>query len=433
MTSYRLRDLRWTLFVARRFLRNRRMTGSALPAALSIAGLGAGVMAIVVVLSVMNGFQMGFIEDILAIRSYHIRIDSPRPLASEKLAKLRALRNVAAVTPFREVQTLAAGGFSEYEPVTLRGIADPRETGDIDFLNQLDFESGVFSMDGPRVVMGVELADALGVVAGGAVRAVSLTSSAGSAVLTATVDLIVAGVFRSGYYEIDSTMAFCSLETVERISPGGAGVRYGVKLDHRYRDREALARIGELLDDPAITLTSWREYNRAFFGALRTEKLVMELLLGLIFVVVAFNIHHSLSRSVVERREEIAVLKALGGTPRAIQAVFVLQGALIGGVGAAAGASVGLAIVSRIDGFFDVLEGLTNVVLRVVSVFFSVDNDAISFFSPAFFYLRSVPVRVLYPEVFLAVSAALLSAFLAAAIAGRRLSRIHPQQVLRYE
>jgi lipoprotein-releasing system permease protein len=196
--------------------------------------------------------------------------------------------------------------------------------------------------------------------------------------------------------------------------------------------------ISRLPEAAGWSVESWRRYNRSFFDALFMEKLMMMLLVGLIFVVVGFNVYHSLRRTVFEKMEEIAVLKAIGVPPLEIQGIFVLEGLLIGCAGAAAGLLLGLLLSVNIDAVFAVVETFVNAALAagsaVLSPLFPVEGGGgFSSFSPMYFYLTSVPSRVLPREAFLVVFFALLACGGAAWAASRAVSRFRPAEVLRNE
>ena len=415
------------------------MHHGAIPGILSTAGIAVGVVALIVVMSVMNGFQLGFIEDILEIRSYHIRIiiqdssEQNEPI-DQLIESIRSLPGVSSVTPLREIQTLIAGAFSDYEPIVLRGTIAPESSGDLGFANQIRMDSGTFDLsDRGNVVLGGELADSMDVDVGTAIRVVSLAGSL--SLRPVTEELLVVGIFRSGFYEIDSGLAFCSLDASVFDPSAMRRIELGVKITNRFRDAVTTERIAPILAPWNAEIVSWREYNRAFFGALRIEKLTMALLLALIFVVVSFNIAQFLTRNVLEKREDISVLKAVGARPSSIQHIYLIQGGIIGIVGGAIGASVGLVVVSRIDSVLSWLERLANTTLGFVRLLLG-ESSAISnlsFFSPTYFYLVDVPVRILPIEIGITVAVAIASTLLASFVASRKVALIEPQRILRYE
>jgi lipoprotein-releasing system permease protein len=184
---------------------------------------------------------------------------------------------------------------------------------------------------------------------------------------------------------------------------------------------------------------SWRDYNRAFFGALRTEKLFMFILVGLIFSVVGLNIFQAQRRSVLERREEIGLFRAVGATDMAVRLIFVWDGCIIGLAGAGIGMLLGLLIACNIAAFFSILEGLVNFLIHILNIIVSpfagadAAGEGFAIFSPTVFYIKEIPSRLIPHEVLLIFLFGFFSALLAAWFASGRVSRTRPAEVLRYE
>jgi lipoprotein-releasing system permease protein len=329
---------------------------------------------------------------------------------------------VRAVVPFAESQLVAEGRL-EPRGCLLRGLPSGVAALDAGFAGRLRMVDGELDLGGPaQVVLGAELARYLGVGVGDAVGLLEL----GGGLEAERRTYLVSGLFRSGYYEFDLGWAFA------RLGPEDP-VRYGIKIRNRFRDREAAQRVRQALGAGDYRLESWREFNRAFFGALRVEKLAMMVLIGLIFVVVGFNIHHGLRRAVRERFEEIGVLKALGATDGAVRSVFLTEGLLIGLAGSALGLTLGLAASANINGVFRAVEWLVNAVAAAAARLAAPMGERFALFSPAYFYLSEIPSRVLLPEAFLVVLFALASCVAAAGFAAQAVRNVEPMEVLRFE
>lgn len=453
-------DARWILFVSRRHFRTRRREKGHTAAVLSVTGIAAGVMTLVAVLAVMNGFQIGTIESILEINSYHLRLDGltaagepadggaaagdaaaggsaageDAAAASRRVARrLDGIRGVDTAIPFQELQTLARSRYAGPEAVVLRAVPLDILTRDRGFAENLEMVAGRFDVGGRgSVVLGIELARMLGAGVGDSVGFVNLGSENFNATDPAETELVVAGLFRTGFLDYDRSWGFISLAEADRSFAAGEGVTWGLKLDNRFNDRLVAARVEEAA--PAAGVVSWRDFNRSIFGALRLEKTLMMLLIGLIFVVVGVNIYQSLRRSVVERTEEIAVLKALGAPPRSIRAVFTIEGLLIGLFGGVIGVALGLLVSENVNGVFALAEGVVNLAAGMLQLLGgAIGEGEFTIFSPAYFYITEVPTRAVLWETLGIFLFAAGSATAAAYFASFRVARIKPAEVLRNE
>lgn len=434
---------RWILFAAARHIRSRRRERGHTAGILAVGGIAAGVMTLIVVLAVMNGFQLGTIEDILEINSYHLRVQPEQAdVASQEalLERVRSVRGVSAAIPFTEIHALARGFYAQPSGLLIRAVPDSTAQVDPGFAARLPITAGRFGLSEPgSVVVGDDLADRIGLRVGDEVFVVNFGDEAQNLMQPEEVSLTVTGIFHTGYLEFDAGWAFTSLQTAaERLGADAARI-WGVKLDNRFADRRMASQIAA--HDGIAEVESWRTYNRAIFGALRLEKTLMMLLVGLIFIVVGVNIHQSLRRSVAERTEEIGVLKALGGRPVALQLVFVFEGLMIGLSGGLLGTILGLLVAYNINAVFAfaerVLAAGADIIAWIVSVASPATQEAeptdFRVFSPDYFYLDQVPTEVLLGELLGIFLFAVGSATVAAYVASRRVASIKPAEVLRYE
>jgi lipoprotein-releasing system permease protein len=310
---------------------------------------------------------------------------------------------------------------------------------------KLVFEAGSFDLSRKdSILLGAELARRLSVKLGDDVTVVSVAGLLGEAPEEAAPgadSFTVRGIFRSGFYEYDLGWGFINLDTAQAL--GADALFLGVKLRNRWQDTRAVGLIRPVLaaslPGAAPLVSTWRSYNRAFFGALRTEKLLMFVVVGLIFIVVGLNIFQAQRRMVLERREEIGLFRALGAGDRAVRLVFVWDGFIIGFTGAGLGMVLGLLIAAYISRCFSALEAGVNGILRLlnslVGVFmgYSPDLGEFAIFSPAIFYIKEIPSRIIPHEVLLIYLFGFLSALLAAWFASGKVSRTRPAEVLRYE
>jgi lipoprotein-releasing system permease protein len=438
------------LLVAGRYLRTGRRNSGNASTFLSVAGIAVGVMTLTVVLAVMNGFQLGFIESIVEISSYHLQLrpdqsgpvgDRAAPLDPLRVSRIRAIPSVTAAVPFVERQALVEGVFQRPHACSIRAV--PPDLFSLDPVQavMLSTRDGAFDLrDVHSLVIGSELASGMGARVGDVLSLTSFASGGGGRLVPRRDTFIVRGIFHTGYYDFDSSLVFMSLAAADLLYGGGAALprSWGIKIANRFDDSRPLKEIAGLLKGTGYKVESWRTYNRSFFDALFMEKLMMMVLVGIIFIVVGFNVYHSLRRSVFERMEEIAVLKAVGIPPWRIQAIFVLEGLVIGLGGGVLGLCAGLALAVNVSGVFSVVERLVNAFLRLWQVvllpFVSSDSGAgFAIFSPTYFYLTQVPSHVFLRETFLVSCFAVAACVSAAWAASRAVSIFRPSEVLRYE
>lgn len=433
-----MKRLNWILFTAFRYLKTRSRNRMLGPSVLAIAGISIGVMALVSVLGVMNGFQLGFIEDIININSFHIRVYSNQiEIEMETLDILKKTEGVKSVLPFMDLQTLVKGEFSGYEAVNIRAVPGNIREYDPSMADQLNIIDGELEIkDSNSILLGKQLASRLGVGVNDNISLVSMEGSNFRALTPSDRVFSVSGLFQSGYYNFDRSMGFTIISNSRILTSGKENLIYGIKLIDQYKDRTAVADIKKKLGNN-YNVVSWREFNSSFFGALRTEKTAMMLVIGLIFIVVGVNIKHSLERSVVERREEIGILMSLGATSSAIRAIFLIEGFIIGLLGGFSGLILGFLITANINSIFGAMEIAIKVAVVflefIISPFTNNKLEAVYMFSSANFYITEVPVRIIYSEILFVFIFAVLASTWAAYSASKMVSIYRPAEVLRYE
>jgi len=426
----------WILFVASRYIFKGRSNSPVL----AVLGIATGVLALIVIIAVMNGFQLGFIESILEISSYHLRIESfPAEKAGIIEERILSIDGVEAAVPFMEFQALARGRSSGQQAVFARGLMPDAFEIDRKMQNRLEFEDGYFDLSKTNyILLGTELARRLSLGIGDEVSLFSITGILSAEDESSGLDTFeVKGIFRTGYYEYDCSWAFLNMECPAFFA-NESSLKLGIKLSNRFNDRFVLEQAKKKLQDfENIRILSWRDYNRSFFGALRTEKLFMFILVGLIFLVVGLNIFQAQRRSVLQRSDEIGLLRAVGGYKTDVRFVFVCDGAIIGFTGAFIGLVLGLVIAFNISGFFTLVENVVNFFINLLNTltgFYGAGRAGyFAIFSPAVFYIKEIPSRILPLEVAVIFMFGFLSALAAAWFASRKIINIQPAQVLRYE
>ena len=423
----------WIRQVSRRWLSARKSAGGSGPSALAASGIAIGVAALIVVLGVMNGFQRGYIDTILEVSSYDVRLETRDRSAVEAdlLPKLRSQKGVKCAVPFIETQVLASGSDGRSLPLRIRSLPADIDAMDPGFVSALGLAQG--SLGGIKgLVIGSEFARFLNVVVGDEIDVLGVSADREEGISTYSRRLPVGAVFHSGFYDFDMGLAFIAEEGQVSALPsaGGTPISIGIKLEDRNRDAAFVSMLASLGIEGA---TGWHDYNKAFFGALRTEKTIMMLLVGLIFVVVGVNIFQSMRRSVHERMEEIALLRSLGGRASEIKGIFIADGLAIGFLGATAGLVLGLLIVANVNEILSFVGGVLNWASSAIAGLSGGRPADLSVYSPRYFYLMEVPVKVLYPETVFVVGAAIASAGAAAASAAGRIADYEPAELLRHE
>jgi lipoprotein-releasing system permease protein len=349
------------------------------------------------------------------------------------IAAIRQTPGVAAAVEFREMHAILRGRRTTQEGALIRGLPADALEQDAGMASKLTFEAGSFDLADPRaILLGAELAYRLAARVGDSVNLVSV-----SGLFSSNDDetFTVKGIFRSGFYEYDLGWGFVNIDTAAKLDEGSPIL--GIKLKNRWQDSHVLSAVKALPACKDLKFVSWRTYNRAFFGALRSEKLLMFLLVGLIFIVVGLNIFQSQRRAVLERREEIGLLRALGANEWAVRLVFVWDGFVIGLAGAGGGLALGLIIASHIPAFFTGLEHIVNAFIAlanlIAGLFGASGIGEFAVFSPTIFYIKAIPSRVIPHEAVLIFLFGFLSALLAAWFASRKAAKTSPADVLRYE
>jgi lipoprotein-releasing system permease protein len=335
------------LWIAWRHLRAKRSERFiSLITWLSVGGVTLGVAALVVVFSVMTGYKDLLRDKLVGVNAHAVvhRIGAEIDQAQGLATYLGKMDEVADATPFVMGQAmLAARGVSE--GAVLRGV-DPANAYWLASFAPAMVEGAIDGLSGrePGVLLGKELAATLKVKTGDTLRA---TIPVGS--IPRIGVFRVKGIFSSGMFDFDSTVAFTTIASAQKLFGLGTRVN-GIELRFHELDRstELALEVGRRLGHD-YWVADWKRLNRNIFYALELQRIVLTLILGLIVLVAAFNVAATLIMTVLEKTRDIGILKAMGASNKLIRRIFALQGLLIGGVGAGAGLSLGLGICFVID------------------------------------------------------------------------------------
>jgi len=425
---------RWITFLSSRYLWGGERDSKNVTQILSALGLAAGVLTLITVISVMNGLQMGYISSILEIGSYHVRIDAD-DVPAEFEDAVRHERGVKSCVRFADIQVLSQGSLSRMSPINVRCVDPDAAASDSGFIQHLKITGGAFNLKGAdSVIMGSELARYLRLKVGDSFVVMALSGETFNSLKPKNIDFKVTGIFKTGYYEYDRNLAIMSLESVPMLQSGPADLKLGIKINNLYRDKAIVNRLSTITGAQAV---SWREYNKAFFSALRMEKYAMMFLICLIFVVIGVNIYNFMRRSVSEKIEDIAVLYSLGVREQDMRRIFITEGAFVGLLGGTSGVALGLLISINLNAIFAIAGKVVSWPGQVFSKLFGglFDFAGVQFqlFSPAYFYIQEVPVQVMFSEVMFAFFFAFFAALVSAYLAVKKLDVKNPASVLRCE
>ena len=425
--------LSWIFFVSRRFAKVDRKGASRATTTLATLGICFGVMTLITVISVMNGFQHSFIDVIMEISSYHIRVEGEGDVLFSDISESQSIRSV---TPFYEAQSLVTGTSGREAAAMIKAVPATVREDDSFFKKYVNMISGSFDLTDDeftenKIVIGSDLARKTGARTGSRINLYALSGGSDVDLFSGDRIFTVTGIFHTGYADINSTFAFISLENGQKYFGKDAKLIYGIKLFNENDCDREIQKIQKTY--PSLKCESWKSYNRSFFGALQVEKNMLMFLVFLIFVVVAINIFNGMRRMVYERREEISVLSAFGGKKKAIQSIFVMQGFLTGFLGAVPGMLLGLFLTLNIDTVFMVLSKISYY-FTLLSVM--ITNPANADFvteNPMFLLYASIPPKIFAGEVIMITLFGICSSLLASFVASRGVLKLTVVEVMRDE
>lgn len=431
-------SLRWISVVSRRFARVDRKGRSAVTSVLATLGICFGVMTLTVVMSVMNGFQMSFIDSILEVSSYHLRVINVAPEQENALkAACETEKRIRACVPFYEAQALMTGEKGGVVAVNVRAADESIYYKDEGFKKELRMISGSFDFsETDSIILGSTLARNLGVRTGDTVNL--LVMSGGSDVDLFSSDRLftVRGIFTTGYAEINSACAFTGTAAAEKYFGASAKKIWGIKIKNYDKDLGVVASLKKQLglsDSSKTQIQSWRSFNKTFFGALRIEKNMLLLLVALIFVVVAINIYNGMRRLVFERRTEIAVLSALGARKGGIKSIFIMRGFIMGTVGALTGVVLGIIISLNTDVVFTLAAKLMYGIQYLITALTDRQNLQYVQINSSYNLYASIPARLFPGEVTAITLFGVFSPLIASWAASRNVLKLTVSEVLHNE
>ena len=385
----------------------------------SMLCMALGVAALIIVISVMNGFQKEVRDRMLSVVS-HIEIFAPEgaalPDINRTMQEAKSNPAVLGAAPFVASQALLARG-EDMKGAMVRGI-DPSREGEVtDLASANPAVLQTLTPGSFHVVLGVELAHSLGVRVGDAVTLIAPGGQVTPAgVVPRLKQMTVSGTFESGHYEYDSAMVMLHYEDAQRLFhlAGPTGVR--LKLRDLHAAPTVARELANTLTDP-LYIRDWTQQNKTWFAAVQVEKRMMFIILTLIVAVAAFNLVSMLVMTVTDKRADIAILRTLGASPSSIMGIFMVQGAMVGVIGTIAGLALGLLVAFNIDVIVPAIEHLLGA----------------SFLPKDIYLISKMPSDPQSSDIVPIGVISLILAFVATIYPSWRASRVNPAEALRYE
>jgi lipoprotein-releasing system permease protein len=410
--------MRYELFLALRYLRPRKKGAFiSVITIIAIIGVAVGVAALIIALSLMSGFHENIQEKILGANS-HILIFNAYPNRAisdypELIKRIEQIPRVRAATPTAFSKGMIASGLGTegaviygVDPASINRVSTVFSNMKVGSLHDLSRAEGR-----PGIILGKELAFRLGAGKGDVVRVISIaaTSLSPLGLLPRPKSFEVVGIFESGMWEADLQWAFVSLPTAQRFF--GLDGRVNV-IQLRIVDIFKVKGIAGLIREtlgPGYVVEDWMQMNSSFFSALKLEKLVLFITISLIVCVAALNIITTLVMMVVEKKRDIGVVISMGATARSVMITFMIQGLIIGLIGTAIGALVGITLSWFLDAY------------KLISL------------PPDVYTISYLPFKIGFFDTALVMGMAILISFLATIYPSFRAARLNPVEALRYE
>lgn len=386
---------------------------------ISMAGIALGVAALIVVLSVMNGFQKEVRDRMLSVLSHIEVFDASGSMPAWQATAQEALhvKEVKGAAPYVAAQAMMTRD-DTVRGVVIRGVLPEQEPKVSDVAGQVyDGSFGNLQPGQFNIVLGKELARGLHVEVGDKVTMIAPQGQVTPAgVLPRLKQFTVGGIFEAGHHEYDSGLAFIHIDDAIRMFKLEAPTGLRLRVEDMQRAPQVALELSRVLSGNLLIL-DWSKQNRTWFAAVQTEKRMMFIILTLIIAVAAFNLVSTLVMTVTDKQADIAILRTLGASPASIMKIFIIQGALVGLLGTAIGVGLGVTVALNIDVIVPFIERLLGV----------------QFLAKDIYLITSLPSDLRWPDVWTIGGVAVILAFVATLYPSWRAANVRPAEALRYE
>lgn len=397
------------LFIALKYLKSKKR-GISFGTFVSISGVSLGVMALIIVISVISGFHEDLQKKILGTQAHAVVLNYTGGIEdySAIIKKLANKEEIIGHSPFVMGQVLISTNKRSHG-VYLRGIIPEYDQKTTEIFRHIKYKYDNYT-DLPWIFIGKELASLLGVLPGDTITVISPMGTIGPlGIIPKAKKFIVTGIFEIGMFEYDANLAITELKVAQEFFDYGNKVTgIQLKLKNIYKADIISGNLTNELGDPYY-VKDWMRMNRNLFSALKLEKFAMFVILTLIVIVASFNIISMLMVNVTEKQREIAILKSMGATDRLIRYIFMAQGLLIGFIGTAVGLLGGLLLCEVIKSY-DIIKLPADV-----------------------YYLSKLPVKVKLLDIIIISVSALIISLISTVYPAHRAAKINPVEILRYE
>jgi len=408
---------------------------------LSIFMIAFGIITLITVLSIMNGFHNTYRRKILETNSYHLIIQpnfGSEDSIDNCISILSNNKEIISIVPYFDGEGIIKSNYIT-RGLIIKALPSDVLMKDTGFKREIKIPEGVFDLSSrDTIILGEELAREAGVHIGDYVSILTLKRESLASSQPQFNIFSVKGVFKTGYWEYDRNMAYVSLDAAYKLfGIGREDLTIGVKIQNIFKVNRIVEWIRQNLKTSHLIFT-WMEINRPLFEALQNEKVGIGFVVMLIIVSGAFNIIGSLVMTVMDKKREIGILRAIGAKPSLITQIFIIDGLYIGFIGTTIGIFTGFILTLNIEKIFHFFENIVNGVRDIIYVLYLMPLGHSPFprfeiLSDSIYYLEGVPVEIDFKDVFIVSILALFLSVLAAYYPAKKASLMKPVETIKYE